>query len=85
MINEHSGCTSLCNHISVTILLQISLHALNRKNDGKVTRQDLVWALSDSNIVLEKIPFEAVWKYLGGGLGADAEIEIQLIVRQLSM
>ena len=67
------------------VSLQISLHALNRKKDGKVTRQDLLWALSDSNIVMEKIPFEAVWKYLGGGIAPDAEVEIKLIVRQLSM
>lgn len=65
--------------------LQISLHALNRKKNGKVTRQDFVWGLSDSNIVLDKIGFEAVWKFLGGGIAPDAQIDIKLIVRQLSI
>ena len=68
-----------CAHV------QISLHALNRKKNGKVTRQDFVWGLSDSNIVLDKIGFEAVWKFLGGGIAPDAQIDIKLIVRQLSI
>lgn len=65
--------------------LNTTLRALDSKNTGKVSRQELRWALDDSNIQLNKITFEAVWNFLGGGLAETAKVEIKLIVQQLAV